>query len=87
MLVILNDTLFEAQLTPVMPGEYHVEYNAEEHRMELFHNRQKVEYGVTWYSFAAKIDPRTGKIEQIKSKFPTFRALFGGKAIDFTLRV
>lgn len=86
MLVILNDTLFRATLEPVIPDLYHVEHNVEEDRLELFHNREKVVFGVIWHSWGGKIDPKTGKILAITQREATFRAIFGRNHCDFVLK-
>lgn len=86
MLLILNQTLFHAQLTPVIPGDFQIEYDPEERQATLLHNGERVVYGVVWYGFGCQIDGKSGKITRLPSKSGRIRAIFCETHLDLEIR-
>ena len=85
MLIFLDDMLVRCAPEPVIPGEFKLRYNAAELRVELWHGFERVEAGVRYYGKKAQVDPKTGQILSLESKFNSIRAVFGGQHLEITL--
>jgi hypothetical protein len=85
MLMFIDDVLVHAHIEPVVPGQFRLEYSEETNRVTLWHGTEQVESGMRFYGTKAKVDPKTGQILSLDSKFNKIRAVFANQHLEITL--
>lgn len=86
MIALIEDTLFAIEPLVTTSSEPVIELGTDL-KAKLKIGEKTVDYGVLWVCFnkCAHIDPKTGQITRKDTGLAHFRAIFGGKHLDFEL--